>query len=396
MKPAFLSVIFCLLASWSAAQESVIWLTNANLLDGTEGASVVVEGRRIAAIRTDGASAPEDAELVDLGGMYVMPGLIDAHSHLRTLAAARRALESGVTTIRTAGVGGYTDVVYRDMVQEGTLDGPDIVATGIFVTPDIGDGILADQRLASLRDGVRTDEELRLLVQINHEHRTDWIKTRTTERAGRPETDPLDLVYTEHQIRVIVEEGAKYGMPVMVHAHADEGVRAAILGGAKTIEHATYASDETLRLMKDRGVYLVPTLSSITSFGAPGDYADSAIFLRGQHMAPRRKEMVQRANAMGIPIVTGADTSYEAGSTARISRGIELLVTLGLSPQDAIAAATSLAAEMLEIDDQTGSIRPGLEADLIVVERNPLEHIRDIQDPRLIMTNGTIVLRRGL
>ena len=396
MKPAFLSVVFCVLASWSPAQESVIWLTNANFLDGTEGASVVVEGRRIVATRTEGASPPENAELVDLRGMYVMPGLIDAHSHLRTLAAARRALASGVTTIRTAGVGGYTDVVYRDMVQEGTLDGPDIMATGIFVTPDIGDGILADQRLASLRDGVRTDEELRLLVRINHEHRTDWIKTRTTERAGRPETDPLDLVYTEHQIRVIVEEGASFGMPVMVHAHADEGVRAAILGGARTIEHATYASDDTLQLMKDRGVYLVPTLSSITSFGAAGDYADSAIFLRGQHMAPRRKEMVQRAYAMGIPIVTGADTSYGEGSTARISRGIELLVTLGLSPQDAIAAATSLAAEMLEIDDQTGSIRPGLEADLIVVERNPLEHIRDIQDPRLIMTNGTIVLRRGL
>ena len=112
-------------------------------------------------------------------------------------------------------------------------------------------------------------------------------------------------MYTTEQIRVIVEQGAKYGMPVMVHAHADDGVRAAILGGARSVEHATYATDDTLQLMKDRGVYLVPTLASITSFGAPGDYADPAIFLRGQHMAPRRQEMVQRAYAMGIPIVTG-------------------------------------------------------------------------------------------
>lgn len=397
----FLSaLIFALGLAPTYAQDQILVLTNARVLDvesGTtrEGFTVSIEGRRIVSIEPDGASPPPGAEVVDIRGMHLMPGLIDAHSHLSGFSPTKLALESGVTTLRTAGVNGYTDVVYRDLVKEGTIAGPDILATGIFVTPDIGDGILADHRLAKLIDGVHSDEELRYLVQVNHDRGADWIKTRTTERAGRPETDPLDLVYTEDQIRVIVEEGAKYGMPVMVHAHADEGVRAAILGGARSVEHATYATDATLRLMKERGTYLVPTLASITSFGAPGDYADPAIFLRGQHMAPRRKEMVQRAYAMGIPLVTGADTSYGPGATARISRGLEMLVELGVSPIDAIRAATSRAAEMLEIEEQTGVIRVGLEADLLVVERNPLEFIRDVQDPRLIVSNGQIVLRRG-
>ena len=107
----------------------------------------MVRGRRIDAIETGDVSVPESATAVDVRGMYVMPGLIDAHSHANTMGAYERALHSGVTTVRTAGVNGYADVVYRDMVKEGSLSGPDILATGIFVTPDIGDGILADHRL---------------------------------------------------------------------------------------------------------------------------------------------------------------------------------------------------------------------------------------------------------
>jgi imidazolonepropionase-like amidohydrolase len=217
-------------------------------------------------------------------------------------------------------VGGYRDVVLRELVKQGRLAGPDILATGVYVTPDLGESVLADVNLAPLMDGVESLEDLRALVRINHEHGVDWIKARTTERSGLVDNDPRAQVYTEEQIRAVVDEATKLGMPVMIHAHGESGVRAAVLGGARSVEHATYASDETLRLFKARGTYLVPTLGSITSFGQPGDYADPAHLLRGLHMAPRRIEMVQRAYAMGIPIVTGADTGYGPESAARRAR----------------------------------------------------------------------------
>jgi imidazolonepropionase-like amidohydrolase len=171
-------------------------------------------------------------------------------------------------------------------------------------------------------------------------------------------------------------------------------VRAAVLAGVRSVEHGTFASDETLTLMAERGTYLVPTLSSISSFGQAGDYADPRLFLRGQFMAPRRLAAVSRAYAMGIPIVAGVDTSYGPGAYARVSREIGLLVQAGLTPRDALAAATSRAAEMLELADRIGRIAPGFEADLLVVDRNPLDDPGALQDALLVVSNGQVVLDR--
>jgi imidazolonepropionase-like amidohydrolase len=319
---------------------------------------------------------------------------MDAHSHVNTLSGVRMALESGVTTIRTAGVGGYADVAIRDMVKQGMLPGPDIVATGVYVTPNLGNAVLADERLHELHTGVQALEALRHLVRVNLDHGVNWIKTRGTERAGLPETDPRQQVYTERQLRTIVEEAATGDVAIMSHAHGDEGIRASVLAGVRSIEHGTYASEETLQLMRERGTYLVPTLSSISSFGQAGDYADPALFLRGLHMAPRRREAVQRAYAMGIKIVTGVDTNYGPESFSRVSREVGFLVELGVTPIDAIRGATSLAAELFGIEDETGSIRPGLEADLIVVDTNPLDDIRSLQDALIVISNGHVVLNR--
>jgi len=377
-----------------------LYVINANVLDGLtprvmRGATIVLSGGDIERIDTTGLRPPVGVEVLDVQGRYVVPGLIDAHSHVNDLAGVRRALESGVTTIRTAGVGGFADVGIRDLVKRGLLQGPDMVTTGIFVTPDIGNAVLWDERLYDLHlTGVETEEQLRQLVQINIDHGVDWIKTRTTDRAGLAERDPRTQIYTERQIRVIVEEAARAGLSVMVHAHGDAGIRAAVLGGAKSIEHATYASEETLQLMLEHGTYLVPTLSSISSFGAAGDYSDPALYLRGLHMAPRRRGVVRRASELGIPIVTGVDTYYREDSFSRVSREVGFLVDQGVAPFDAIRGATSLAAEMLGVEDQTGSIQPGLDADLLVVDLNPLDDIRSLQDILVVISNGHVVLKR--
>ncbi len=385
----------------SAQQDATepTYLLGANVLNGIDPepireATVVVVDGRIERVEAGRSAVPAGARAYDLSGLWIVPGLTDAHSHVNTLEGVQRALESGVTLIRTAGVGGYADVAIRDLVRAGTLPGPDILATGVYVTPDIGDAVLADPDLYPLAGGVRTPEELRLLVRTNLKHGVDWMKTRGTERAGLPETDPREQVYSEEQLRIVVEEAALAGVSIHAHAHGDEGIRAAVLAGVKSIEHGTYATEETLQLMRERGTFLVPTLSSISSFGQSGDYADPRLFLRGLHMAPRRREAVRRANELGIPIVTGADTSYGPESFARISREVGFLVDQGVSTWDALRGATSLAAELLGVADRTGSIRPGLEADLLVIDRNPIEDVRALQDALMVMSNGHVVVNR--
>jgi imidazolonepropionase-like amidohydrolase len=387
-------------AAMAQAPPPELYIIHANVLDGVTpevivDATVTTGGGKILSVGTGPVNPPDGVEVIDLQGRFLVPGFIDAHSHVNDLAGVRRALESGVTTIRTAGVGGYADVGLRDLVRQGMLPGPDIVTTGVFVTPNISNAVLWDERLYELHlTGVETEDQLRMLVRINIDHGADWIKTRTTDRAGLAERDPRTQIYTEHQLRIIVEEAASAGVPVMVHAHGDAGIRAAVLAGARSIEHGTYASEETLQLMKERGTYLVPTLSSISSFGAAGDYSDPALYLRGLHMAPRRRGVVRRAHELGIPLVTGVDTYYGEDSHSRVSREVGFLVEQGVSAFDALRGATNLAAALLGIDDETGSIQTGLDADMVAVDLNPLEDIRSLQDVLVVISNGRVVLKR--
>ena len=388
-------------AGQSAPPPPPLVLRGVNVVDGRSAqprmnvAVVVAEGR-IQRIGAPDLPAPQGARELALDGYWVVPGLIDAHSHMNTLAAARTALESGVTTVRTAGVGGFADVAIRDAVRAGWLPGPDILATGVYVTPDIGDGALADPRLAPfLARPVETEEDLRTLVAVNAAHGADWIKTRGTERAGLPQTDPREQVYSERQLRAVVEEAARHGLSVAAHAHGNEGVEAAVRAGVKSIEHGTYATEATLRLMKERGTWLVPTLSSVLSFGQSGDYADPRLFLRGQHMAPRRVEMVRKAYEMEIPIVVGVDTDYGPQSNARPARAVAFMVEeLDFDPLYALQAATSRGAELLGVADRTGVVAEGMEADLLVIDANPLVWVRALQDPLVIISNGHLVTNR--
>jgi len=390
-----------LFANAGAAQlpQELLAITRANVVDGVSdtrlrNATIVIRAGKIESIRENGA-VPAGARVLDAGGRWVAPGLIDAHTHIRTVADARRALLSGVTTVRSASVPNYQDVALRDIAKSGWMILPDALATGVFVSPDLGETITADARLAPLAAGVRTPEQLRLLVQVNAAHGVNWIKTRGTERAGLPDTDPRQQTYTEAQLRVVVEEAAKANIPVMAHAHGDEGAYAAVRAGVKSIEHGTYLSDSTLRLMKERNVWLVPTLSTIVDLTTPGgDYSDPVLELRGQHMQPRIEDVIRRAHAMGVRIAAGADTDYHRESTTRISHEVMRFVGLGLTPVQALATATSGAAELLGVGNATGQLRVGYEADLIVLEHDPLAHPGTLRDPLLVITNGRVALDR--
>lgn len=369
---------------------------NANVIDVRAGtlrpkSNVVVRAGRIVSVGSDAATGM----VIDLRGKYLVPGLIDAHTHLDNLAAARRALETGVTTVRSASVGSFRDVALREMVKAGYIAGPDVLAAGLFVSPNLDDAILADPALGPLITGVTGADRLRQLVRVNLNHGVDVIKTRGTERAGRPETDPRQQTYSETELRAVVEEAATKNVPVLAHAHGDEGAYAAVKAGVRSIEHGTYLSDSTLALMKERGTYLVPTYSTLIDLvESGGDYDDPVTRVRGMHMMPRMELTFKKAHSMGIKIVTGADVSYTPQSVTRVSHEVANFVRLGMSSVEALRSATITAAAMLRLEKTTGAIEAGLEADLIVVEQNPLESTGSLQDVLLVMSNGRLAVNR--
>ena len=398
----FAARIFALVVPIAAsAQEPVrpVVLLHANVVDGTNDqplrdVTVVLSGGRITQVGVN-AIHPADALVIDLRGRWLLPGLIDAHTHISSLAAARRALESGVTTVRSASTSNFQDVGIRELVRAGKLAGPDRLAAGVFISPDLGESVLADPRLASLAGGVNTLDELRRVVNVNADRGADVIKTRGTERAGLPNTDPRKQSYTEAQLRAVVEEAAKRGLPVLAHAHGDEGAYAAVKAGVRSIEHGTYLSDSTLRLMARTGAFLVPTYTTLIDLREPGgDYDDPVLHVRALHMIPVAQRMVRRAKELGVRVVTGVDTQYGATSVSRVSHEVVSFTELGFTPLEAIKSATSLAAECLGLGQKTGRIASGFEADLIVIEGNPLEDIRMIQDVTIVISNGRVALNR--
>jgi imidazolonepropionase-like amidohydrolase len=372
-------------------------LVNCHLFNGYENriardTMVLVLGERIEAIADADAAVPTGYKTIDCEGNYILPGLFDVHTHLDNPGAMRRALDSGVTTIRSASVPAFQDVALREMVRVGALAGPDVVAAGVYVTPHLEDSILADPRLAGLFEGVTSEDALRLVVRVNADRGVDVIKTRATERAGRSDTDPREQVYTRKQLAIVVEEAGKHGLAVQVHAHGDEGARAAVEAGARSIEHGTYLSEDTLRLMREKGTWFVPTL--ITMLEMNEEQYDHALRLRGSHMVPRLEQAIRNAHRLGVKFATGADNYYDEQSINRVSLEIMHLVRLGLSPFEAIQAATVSSAELLGLDNRTGRIAPGFEADLLLVPGNPLEDVMVLQDVLMVVSNGRIALKR--
>jgi imidazolonepropionase-like amidohydrolase len=379
------------------AADGAFALTHANLFDGTkneisEDVTVFVRDGLIERIASGDVDVSGDYEVIDTEGNYLMPGLFDVHTHIDSVKRAKQAVESGVTTVRSASVTSFQDVALRELVKNGKLVGPEFLAAGIYITPNLGDTVLADPRLVALADGVNTDEELRLLVNINVDRGVDVIKTRGTQRAGLPDTDPRQQVYTQRQLRVVVDAAARHGLPVLVHAHGDEGARAAVLAGARSIEHGTYLSDETLQLMQERGTWFVPTYVTMDAMNE--ERYDYVLRLRGKHMVPQLERAIRAAHRIGVRIATGADHYYEEDAINRISIEVERFVQFGMSNFEALQTATVSPAELLKMDDRTGRIQEGFEADLILIPGNPLTNIEALQDVLLVMSDGKLALKR--
>ncbi|MXV95658.1 MAG: amidohydrolase family protein [Gemmatimonadetes bacterium] len=385
----------------TAAQDLVI--TNARVVDVTNGTvseptTVVVEGGRITVIAEDAANLPEGAATVDLMGRYLAPGLLDAHVHVSSIADARRALLSGVTTMRSMGTSHYVDVGMRELQAAGYLDAPQYLAAGYHVRPPAAEAFFQDHpELGHLYgQDVRGEEAVRAMTRAIVSRGVDFVKTNATERAGLPDTDPRRQFYSEAELRAIVEEARTAGIPVAAHAHGDAGARAAVDAGVRSIEHGTYISPETLATMVEMGTYLVPTIAIVSDLTIPGgDYDNAVLNIRGRHMLPRVREMARSAHEMGEKIVAATDTGYGPESTTTLAHELIEFAGIGMTPLEALRSATTTAAELFGLEGRVGAIAPGLEADLIVLEHNPLDDIAVVQDVLMVVSDGRVVVQRG-
>ena len=397
------TAILVAVASTAVAQD--LDLVNATLVDGTgagpqPGVTVSIRGGKVSAISPRAPDGAEGIRRIDLKGRYLLPGLIDAHAHIESPAAAQRALQSGVTTARVPGDTHSQALGTRDLIRMGHVAGPELLVSPGHIRPKPGLAFFmaypqfGDAIGGELRGPDRIAEATRAFIASG----ADVIKVGASERAGLVSTDPRRPELTEDEMRAAVTEAAKKNLYVAAHAHAREGVANAVRAGVRSIEHGTWVDDETLAEMKRRGTYFVPTLAVMSPLGDPrGNSADDvALQLRTQSMMGPLRAAVKKAHALAITIAAATDGSYADGDdTGRIRVAHEIAMFrefAGMTPRESITAATRNGAQVLGIEARTGTIKPGLEADLVVYDGDPLADSLTFLDPRLVVSDGRVVL----
>lgn len=379
------------------------WLTDAIVFDPATGTvsdptAIVVSDGVVQHIGATPGHSPSEPRVVDAGLRVVMPGLVDAHAHLTTVEAAHRALRTGVTTVRSAGVEGFHDVGLRILSRRRPELVPNVHPAGLVVAPSLTDSrdlLLTDPTLAALMgpSHLTLRDLAEPVVSVNASHGAMAIKTHATERAGLVSAEPDQVVCDLDELAHVVEVARRHGLPVMCHAHGAAGCRLAAEAGVRSIEHGTFADTPTLELMAERGIWLVPTLSVLhdMAFGG-GEYTDARLRERGKRMFDAACDTVQRAVAAGVRIATGTDTRYSENSRSSVAGEIQLLVDAGVSVDAALFAATGAASDLME-GDCAASISVGNDANMVVLDGDPRTDLSQLSDPWMVIHRGRVVQR---
>ncbi|MGY0019740.1 amidohydrolase family protein [Streptomyces sp. cg35] len=353
----------------------------------TEDAVVVIRAGVVrAAGSRDDVDVPAGMPRLDAHGHWMLPGLIDAHIHLNTAAEARDAVRQGATSARSGSTNFYQDIAVRELARQAPELAPRLRAAGIFVTPDLGDTVLADPDLtplARLKNGVRSAEALRRVVQVNLARGADVVKTRVNERAGLPEQDPLAQVYSHEQLAEVVAAARRGGKGVLCHSYSEQGCHDAVTAGIRSLEHGVFVAERTLREMRRRGTYFTPTLTAIAGLA---DSSDPVLAERGRAYLPVLKKAVLAAHETGVPLAAGTDSS--GGSIKPIGREVELMHAAGLSALDAIRTATTGAAHLLGLDGSAGRLTRGHAGDVLLIPGDPLADVSVLKSPVRVVRSG--------
>jgi imidazolonepropionase-like amidohydrolase len=390
------------------------------LIDGRGGAPVrdaviLIQGDRITAVGP-GLAIPAGAEVVDLSKKTVLPGLIDCHTHITNQSGnyyedlfrrspidaavvahvyARRTLEAGFTTVRDVGSSEFIDVALRNAIDRGDVIGPRMQVATMAVGSTGGHNDLSGfspylrfDHFSGVADG---PAEIRKLVRFEVKNGADLIKVMATAGVLSEEASVGAPQYSQEEMDAVVSEATMWGKRVAAHAHGAEGIKRAARAGVTSIEHGGMIDEEGVRLLKEKGIYLVPDI-----------YTDEYILAEADHlglppkMIEKEKELRvhqlanwKRAIAAGVKLAFGTDAGvYPHGQNAR---QFHSLLELGLTPAQVIRMATTSAADLLGWSDRVGSLTPGRYADLIAVDGDPLTDVTELERVRFVMKGGAVI-----
>ncbi|PQM27972.1 amidohydrolase family protein [Sphingopyxis lindanitolerans] len=408
-----------LMGSSAIAKTTIIYaghvITDAN--KPAEGPSTVtVTDGRIVSIAPGRAAAPEGAEIVDLGGKTLLPGLIDLHVHLtgdpggdyRSEAVdpdewgvvvgaknARVTLRAGFTTVREAGSAQYTAFSLRRGTAEGYIEGPRIIAAGppLAIIGGHGDttGFREDIH-AVLDQGYTCTGAVECAEKVRKASRAgaDIIKITATGGVLSQQGRGLGAHFSNAEMESIATTAHSLGLKVMAHAHGARGIESAAAAGIDSIEHGTFADEAALKVMRAKGTYMVPTLMAFEGIRerlGKGIYTPTVEEKVRMTLNDVGKAMA-RARELGVPIAFGTDAGvFEHGRNAG---EFALLVKYGLTPREALASATTVAARLLSMENEIGRIAPGMSADMIAVDGDPLTDVRTLETVDWVMARGRI------
>jgi imidazolonepropionase-like amidohydrolase len=420
---AFFLVVFACRGQAQSSPAAVLAVKAGKVLDVRSGKylenqMIWIEGDRIKKIGSAAeleGQVPSGAKAIDLSHATVLPGLVDCHTHLtfspqllgprrlsvsvprEALLGARNArvtLEAGFTTVRNVGAGGYADIALRDAVNAGDVPGPRIQASGpaLSITGGHGDENYPAPQFHALGYGVADGVAgVTAKVRENVKYGADLIKFMATGGVLSEGDNPALEQYSPEEMRAIVETAHGLGRKVAAHAHGTLGIKNAVLAGVDSIEHGSFIDEECIRLMKERGTYLVPTLyledwlsENYRSLGLT-----ESMIAKMKFVLPAAGQNESRALRGGVKVAFGTDAAvYPHGLNAH---EFAMMVKLGMTPLGAIQAATVNAADLLGWSDRIGTLEPGKFADLIAVDGNPLADVTVLEHVRFVMKGGEIV-----
>jgi imidazolonepropionase-like amidohydrolase len=424
-KSRFLLCLAMALSGWQfpvaaqQAQKSVV-LHAGRLLDVKTGkllsdqTLIITDGKIVSSGAAADAKSPADATRIDLANLTVLPGLIDAHTHLtmdpkfgyerlgfsiprQTLTGAKNArltLQAGFTTVRNVGAYGYSDVALRDAINAGDIPGPRMLVSGpaLSITGGHCDNNMLPSEYHATSDGVADGiAAVQHKVRENIKYGSDLIKVCATGGVLSLGDNPQHSQYTLEEMKAIVADAHRLGRKVAAHAHGAEGIVWAAEAGVDSVEHGSYIDDAGIAAMKEHGTYLVPTLylGDWMFENAEQVHMPPPLMAKAREVIPAARKNIAHAFSSGVKVAFGTDAAvYPHGLNAH---EFAVMVKLGLTPLRAIQAATVNAADLLGWSGKVGTLEPGAWADIIAVDGDPLKDVTTLERVKFVMKGGEVV-----